>query len=184
MAPLPQAAALLEVYLTSGTQSAQTINGDYQDIDLSALPIQLDRPSTTPTEVKYLAEAVEQALKNELNRFNGIFKAMKNMEDGWDSYDAEAPNDSAIKNARFFIKKLVDESIKVDSVLASVMGGVTLTFRIDTHSVTIEFYNDGKGIFAIENRADKNARPQIQTFSVSSSGFVMDFVFKCLPIAC
>jgi hypothetical protein len=65
----------------------------------------------------------------------------KTLKKGWDTYEAEPPNDLAIENAKRFIN-LFD--LKPTRIAASVIGGIGITFRQIDEMIYIEFGNDGR----------------------------------------
>lgn len=73
------------------------------------------------------------------------------LDDDWDSYGAEVPNQWAIDCAREVLKNLSSEDLKPSSIDASAEGGVCLSFQSDSHYGDIECFNSGE-IFAVTSK--------------------------------
>jgi hypothetical protein len=71
------------------------------------------------------------------------------LREGWNGYDAPAPSKEAISTAETFVDLLVREKYEPRRLAPSVIGGVGVTRRRHDKSVYIEFYNDGKKVFAL-----------------------------------
>jgi hypothetical protein len=69
--------------------------------------------------------------------------ALRNLQEGWNSYSAPAPSVSAIKNAKTLLTVASEQAIIPQRVEPSAMGGVGVTFSLGDREVSVEFYNDG-----------------------------------------
>lgn len=76
---------------------------------------------------------------------------LSKLEDDWDSYGAEAPNQWTINCAREVLKNLASEDLKPSSIDASVEGGVCLSFQSKSHYGDIECFNSGE-VFAVTSK--------------------------------
>ena len=66
----------------------------------------------------------------------------KDLQKGWDGYNADPPNDKARFNATLFLA-LIEEADEC-RVKPSVIGGIGITYKIDNYSyIYVEFQNNG-----------------------------------------
>lgn len=71
-----------------------------------------------------------------------LSKVSRDLQKGWDGYDADPPNEKARFNATLFLA-LIEEADEC-KVRPSVIGGIGITYRIDDYSfIYVEFQNDG-----------------------------------------
>jgi hypothetical protein len=69
--------------------------------------------------------------------------ALKDFSDGWDSYSAPAPSQTAIDNAKSLVNVAIKLGVTPEHVEPSAMGGTGVTFSTGSRDVVIEFYNNG-----------------------------------------
>src|SRR5881396_551686 len=67
---------------------------------------------------------------------------------GWDSYEAEPPNDCAKRLAREAIHIVESMEFPPDRVAPSVDGGIALTWSRDGRYANIELFNTGEVMIA------------------------------------
>jgi hypothetical protein len=91
------------------------------------------------------------------------------LREGWNGYEAPAPSKAAISTAETFVDLLVREKYEPRRLAPSVVGGVGVTRRQDNKSVYVEFYNDGKKVFALFS--DDLSEPVIKRIEPSYKAF-------------
>lgn len=126
-------------------------------------------PITKYNENESRYKFIDQVLEKEY-RINALIDEcnnLKNLKKGWDSYDADPPNDKSIQNAQCFLKVLeIDLLLPYPTkVTPTVEGGIEIAFLSDTKYLGIEFYNTGEVTIGTVNEAG-----DIE---------VEEFVFKC-----
>jgi hypothetical protein len=73
---------------------------------------------------------------------------------GWDSYDAEPPDELALRITRDILKMLEQEAMPPSRLLPSREGGVTISFAEGPRRAEIEIYNSGEVAVAIYTPTD------------------------------
>lgn len=68
---------------------------------------------------------------------------LEELEDGWDSYGAAAPSETAIVGARKLVKLMIQEHCFPSRIAPSAIGGVGVSARNGVSRVYIEMDNDG-----------------------------------------
>ncbi|MBX3143903.1 MAG: hypothetical protein KF813_09125 [Trueperaceae bacterium] len=71
-------------------------------------------------------------------------RAMQNLQHGWNTYDAEAPNQTAVELASKMLVKIWSFSSYLDRVLPTASGGIALIFVKTSGYADIEAFNDGE----------------------------------------
>ena len=97
---------------------------------------------------QFTSVTVVEEPKEWLHDFVKQLTQLSTLDDDWDSYGAEAPNQWAINCAREVLKNLSSEDLKPSSIDASVEGGVCLSFQTKSHYGDIECFNSGE-VFAV-----------------------------------
>jgi len=104
------------------------------------------------TPVTYVDEPKEW-LQDSFKRLTELSK----LNDDWDSYGAESPNNWTISQARDVLKNLSSEDLKPSSIDASVEGGICLSFQSGLRYSDIECFNSGE-IFAVTSENGENTK--------------------------
>lgn len=74
----------------------------------------------------------------------------------FNDYGYNPPDEATMEKARIFIEKLISLGINAEEISPSCEEGVFFLFRIKDYSIIIEFYNDTKISYIINN--DKHLR--------------------------
>lgn len=80
---------------------------------------------------------------------------LSDLEDGWDSYGAETPNDRAISMARQLVELLGEMDIKPNAVRASAEGGVCISFADADRYGDVECFNSGEMLAVTSSDTEK-----------------------------
>jgi hypothetical protein len=88
------------------------------------------------------AEQAEMTEKDWDERNKQLDK-LKDLELGWDSYDAEPPNDISFAWAREVLGALMEFNFEPTKIVASVVGGVAFIFTRQDRYADIECLNSG-----------------------------------------
>jgi len=79
------------------------------------------------------------------------------LEDDWNSYGAEAPNQWTVDCARELLKSLASEDLEPSNINASAEGGICLSFKTKTHYSDIECFNTGE-VFVVTSENGENTK--------------------------
>lgn len=107
----------------------------------------------------------------ELNNWLKLFEQfneLSNLSDGWDSYDAPAPNSQSIESASSFLELLRPVGLEPTNIGPSVMGGVGFTFGEGKRIGFVEFYNEGDACAIL---SDGDSDPITKDVSLTGLGF-------------
>jgi hypothetical protein len=74
---------------------------------------------------------------------------LSSLQHGWDTYDAEAPNELARTTAKDILRILEQEALPPSRLLPSREGGITISFAEGSRRAEIEAYNSGEIAVAI-----------------------------------
>ena len=122
------------------------------------------------------AETPAIQIESLLDTLENNFTHIENLEHGWNGYDAPIPNSDSIETAKSFFAHLQRHQFEPNSILASVMGGITIRITNKSRDVFIEFYNNGR-ILIIQNQKNNiDSEPNI--FSISNSIEDFDYAIK------
>lgn len=80
------------------------------------------------------------------NPWDELFKKLEQYRgyvDGWNGYDAPAPNQAAVDVARMFLSVMRDNWAIPTRVAPTAVGGIAITRRSGEKKVVVEFYNNG-----------------------------------------
>jgi hypothetical protein len=113
-----------------------------------------------------VATGAAKAEKSFAPHYNAI-EAMAGLQDGWDTYDAPAPN----ATARYYASKVLDHLLKKDlepaRVRPSAEGGVAISFAaFERRYADIECFNSGE-ILAVTS--DRRSEPVVWTVGAEYS---------------
>ena len=74
----------------------------------------------------------------------------KAFEEGWDGYDAPAPNDASVARTLEVLSRVRDSKLSPYSVLPSADGGVGISFRGNANKrAVLELLNDGTSSYML-----------------------------------
>ena len=161
--------------LQSNTTTTYHIKLSRQDSSNEATNIPIDRYGAftvaTPGEfhsghIRYpfFNESMEVILKSDAGNYSAIIhedrkkrfeivfaqlERCKEMESGWDSYDAEPPSEKAINFAGTILDALKKVDFLPSCVCPSVEGGVGIAFVDGDAYADIECFNDGEILAAL-----------------------------------
>src|SRR6266404_996525 len=83
---------------------------------------------------------------------------LRELQAGWDGYDAPRPDKKALENVRAFLDALkLLEDLEIALLSASAVGGVGITFAVPGREAYVEFYNDGR-VFTILSTGHEEPR--------------------------
>ncbi|MCA1596080.1 MAG: hypothetical protein LC772_06615 [Chloroflexi bacterium] len=82
----------------------------------------------------------------------GSIEDMALLTDGWDSYEAPAPNLIARSLAEETLRLLVEAGFEPDRVAPSAEGGVAFSWRRANGDANVEFFNDGEVLMGIHRK--------------------------------
>jgi len=102
-------------------------------------------------------------------------KALANLQEGWDSYDAAPPNAMAMENARRALDVFLspERGVLPDRISASVEGGVGFVFRTKGRYADVEFFNTGE----IASAASKeDGRSDVSEWSDNETADMIDWI--------
>lgn len=71
---------------------------------------------------------------------------LRGLANGWDSYEAPAPNEWSVALADKFLDLLITEQLYPTSIMASAEGGVGVCFKVRDRYADLEFMNSGEVI--------------------------------------
>lgn len=126
-------------------------------------PLSTDAMSYVLSVVSNLT--VRSAIRKD--KWQDRLEELRTFEQGWDSYDAEAPSDQAIDNARAFMAFLRMTGREPATLNPSTVGGVGFTFREGKRSVYIEFRNTGNAHAAFMGAG----KPRVEKVIQDPDGF-------------
>ena len=69
---------------------------------------------------------------------------LSSLQHGWDTYDAEPPNERARSTAKNILEILEQEAMPPSRLLPSREGGITISFAEGSRRAEIEAYNSGE----------------------------------------
>lgn len=95
---------------------------------------------------------------------------MRDLEPGWNGYNAPVPSPLAIEYAAQFLRALHCVDYRPVRIGPSVMGGVGITFLSDWLEVFVEIYNNGDIYAMFSDDRDVEKDPQVIPYS-DSNGF-------------
>lgn len=109
-------------------------------------------------------------LSNKLNRFSEL-------EDGWDSYNAEPPNRKAIANLKkaLFVTRRLE--LLPSDVCPSVEGGTGIYFAENNKYADIEFFNSGEILVGLSNKIDK---PRVKEIRINEIDETLNEIIEFL----
>lgn len=133
-------AAYADVGISLLNTGSNTLDrNDIFKFPLKAIPND-DIQFTTVTVVKDRSEWLNSCV-NKLSK-------LSKLDDDWNSYGAEKPNQWSLDSAYTVLASLVSKDLKPSSIDASVEGGICLSFQTDSRYGDIECFNSGE-IFAV-----------------------------------
>ncbi|OAI43881.1 hypothetical protein AYO43_09745 [Nitrospira sp. SCGC AG-212-E16] len=120
-------------------------------------------------------------IAHELSDFAEL-QSLKELKKDWDGYGADAPNKAALATARNVLNYLKDMDLKLERVLASAVGGVSICFVSAGKYAEIECYNTDTAI-AITSLTRTNERSIWEVDSIKDtlqriSRFIQDTTEK------
>lgn len=83
---------------------------------------------------------------------------LRDLEAGWDGYNAEAPSRLAIENSERLLSYLIQNNFLPDQVMASVEGGIAMPYIRGNIHVGFECCNDGDIVAVI---SEGTGNPQV-----------------------
>src|ERR1017187_9257779 len=130
-------------------------------------PPQISEPFSQPvTEVyRKMLESIQQTRERSMywgtqDRFTAALNELKlitGLQNGWDSYGAEAPTPASASIAKRVLSILQHSNMPPSRVAASAEGGVGICFVEGEKYADIEIFNDGE-MLATTYRGDSEAR--------------------------
>ena len=84
------------------------------------------------------------------------------LEDGWDSYNAPAPNAIAAEGARMGLECAREAGAVLWCVSPSSVGGIGLVFSVPKRYADIEFFNDGEVAMIKSVRAERQEAMMVE----------------------
>ena len=130
--------ALLEPTIKGCTTDASSI---YFSDSINELPWKAVYSLAVSTIFGQLQEQVNLSLN--ASKMIGKIQEFKNLEDGWDSYGADAPSDRALNNAKGFIRRTDGDNLEVYFVSPGRSGEVMVEFKgFDQKAAEIYFNPD------------------------------------------
>ena len=102
-------------------------------------------------DVQLTPVTLVQEPKEWLHKYIKQLTQLSTLDDDWDSYGAETPNQWAIGCALEVLKNLASEDLEPSSIDASVEGGVCLSFQTESYYGDIECFNSGE-VFAVTSK--------------------------------
>jgi hypothetical protein len=106
--------------------------------------------------------------------------SLRGLKDGWNSYTAPRPAETAIRNAEAFLEEMRKADYEPTRLAPSAMGGVAVTPRQGDGKVLVEFYNDGRvyALFPDRGAAAMDVKPvppeSFATFVATMRGYLHD----------
>lgn len=98
--------------------------------------------------LKMVQETVERSqfltAERTFAEYQSKLAEVRRYEDGWDSYDAPAPNERAITQAKQILEQLRQANLTPDAVEASAEGGIGICFMDGDKYAHFECFNDGE----------------------------------------
>jgi hypothetical protein len=104
--------------------------------------------------------------------WEGLFAKLESfgqLEDGWNSYSAKRPTETAVENARQFLDVLCVANLKPNRVGSSAVGGVGVTFRRLDRKSYVECLNAGETFVLF---SDGIGDPLVERVSSGYRGFL------------
>lgn len=109
------------------------------------------RPFSMKNDIQFTPVTTLYIPKDWLEESCKKLTEISKMDDNWDSYGAEAPNQFAIEYAFEVLVILAIEDLKPSSIDASAEGGVCMSFQNDYRYSDIECFNTGE-VFAVTSK--------------------------------
>jgi hypothetical protein len=97
-----------------------------------------------------------------------LLETFRALKQGWNSYTAPAPNETALCIARMFLAELRALGSEPTRLAPSAMGGVAITQRKGARKGFVEFYNDGR-VYALFS--DRKGEMRVIPVQADSSSF-------------
>lgn len=105
-----------------------------------------------------LKEAIYWKAKVVIGRLQEKLIQLKELQEGWDSYGAHAPQPSTIEGAEKVLALLEPFDLLYAKLIPSAEGGVAVFFNEGTKTAYLEFQNSGDVVLAMY---DREGEPQI-----------------------
>jgi hypothetical protein len=109
------------------------------------------RADEAPDKIVWLRDATEK------------LESLLHLSRGWDSYEADPPNQSAIRRAEQVLTAVNSTPYRPDRIAPSIEGGVVLSFRRGDRYGDIECDNDGDMVALVSD-----GQGQIDTWQIAS----------------
>jgi hypothetical protein len=124
---------------------------------------------------------LEVLQKENLLQIYESLDSLSSLTDGWDSYSAPAPNQTAVGNAKAFAQEAQKLGFTPEFAEPSAMGGVGFTFFDANREVVVEFYNNGKAhaLFVDEDQGTMDTKavaPQVEGYR-TIIGVIRTFIY-------
>jgi hypothetical protein len=116
-----------------------------------ARPLIEPKADEAPDRIAWLRDANEK------------LKSLLHLSRGWDSYEADPPNQSAIRRAEQVLTAVNSTGYRPDRIVPSVEGGVVLSFRRGDRYGDIECDNDGDMVALVSD-----GQGQIDTWQIAN----------------
>ena len=107
--------------------------------------------ATPKNSIQFTPVTVVEEPKKWLHNCIKQLTQLSKLDEGWDSYGAAAPNQSAIDSTLEVLNNLASEDLQPSSIDASVEGGICISFQTKGHYGDIECFNSGE-IFAVTSK--------------------------------
>lgn len=139
----------------------------FRDLGFGEVPSRFGKLSTTLSEGDRVVQRLDtqlllrrlQTAIEPLPRWAKVaireIKRMQAFPNGWDSYDAEPPNDCAVKSAIESIVELSKVGLRPTKVGASVEGGVCIAFREGAKYADVECFNTSELLTVTSSNRDE-----------------------------
>ena len=109
--------------------------------------------TTTRDEVRSTTASRRSGIvKNQLSELKNRIDALARLPVNWNSYDAEPPNDAAVKSALSVLEMASTLGALPDRADASAENGIVLSFANGNRYSDIECYNSGEVFGAMHDR--------------------------------
>lgn len=119
------------------------------------------------SDLQFTSVTIVDEPKEWLRSFIKQLTQLSTLDDDWDSYGAEAPNQWAIYCAREILKNLSYEDFKPSSIDASVEGGVCISFQTISRYGDIECFNTGEVFAVISKNGEDTEVWEITEFQIA-----------------
>jgi hypothetical protein len=138
-------------------------------IDYSTLILLSDLKSATPPS---RFNRGQEALNSALARL----EFLRQFDDGWDGYSAEAPAVLAIATAKRAVQRAIGRFLLPAFILPSAEGGIGIGFRSGTRYADVECFNSGE-ILALTSFGD---RTEPRVWEVDDTVTSLDATFEVI----